>query len=118
MYRTWILALVVLAGAEACAEAQRSYRLPAPAAFPSLEGQWFYAGDPRQPCYIDMETGGFRGPRLIFTNERGEQTEGRLLEDGRRVLAYNWGGGNLVGDVRRTTIEWRNGTTWTRGERR
>jgi hypothetical protein len=118
MYRTWILALVVVAGTVACAEAQGSYLPKALPALASLEGQWFYAGDPRQPCYIEMDRGGFRGPRLIFTNERGEQTEGRLLEDGRRVLANNWGGGNLVGDVRRNTIEWRNGTTWTRGERR
>src|SRR5947209_2045096 len=93
MKRNALLAVVVLLGAALASLEAQTYR---PSAFAGVEGRWFYAGNPRQPCYIEAIPGGFRGPRLILTNERGEQSEGRLLSGGGRIIAYDWGGGGLV----------------------
>jgi hypothetical protein len=112
MKRNGLLALLVLFGLMATAlEAQPSRRPYPPTT--GIEGRWYNAGDPRQPCYIEVLPGGFRGPRLLFTNERGEPSEGRFLSDGSRVIAYDWAGG-LMAYLRGDTIEWQNGTIWTR----
>jgi hypothetical protein len=111
MKRKTILALLVLLGLAVASLEAQPYRRPYPPTT-GIEGRWFYAGDSRQPCYIETLPGGFRGPRLLFTNERGEQSEGRFLS-GNRVIAFDWAGG-LSGEIRRDTIEWQNGTIWTR----
>jgi hypothetical protein len=107
MFRSAILAVVLAAGAGTAVSA---YPLQPPAQFPvGIEGRWFMSGDPRQPTYIELGPG--RG-LLLFTNEKGEQSRGRVLP-GDRIIADDWANG-LIGDVRGNEIFWRNGDRWAR----
>jgi hypothetical protein len=109
MFRNTILAVALATGTGTAASAYPAFpppRTPIPA---GIEGRWFMAGDPRQPCFIELVRG--RGPALVLTNERGEQSRGRLLP-GERIIADDWG--SLIGDVRGDEIFWRNGDRWTR----
>jgi hypothetical protein len=118
MLRNLTLAALLLFGSAAVVQAQDygrppPYDRPPPAARgASVEGTWYYQGDPTAPCSIEVVPGPTGAPRLVLTNENGEQSRGRLLPGG-RVAADDWGvmPGRLTGD----TIRWANGTTWTRG---
>jgi hypothetical protein len=117
MFRIAILTAVLAAGAGGVLSARpiRSYP-PPPAPIPlGIEGRWFMSGDPIKPCFIEAVPGR-GGPVLILTNEKGEQSRGRLLLGGRRVIADDWepDSGGLVGDIRGTRIVWHNGTDWIR----
>ena len=72
-----------------------------------LEGTWYLNGERGKPCTIFSTRDG-----LQARNERGETSR---LAYGRygSIQARDWEGG-LRGDVRRHSIEWENGTTWTR----
>ena len=72
-----------------------------------LEGTWYLNGERDKPCTIFSSRDG-----LHARNERGETSR---LVYGRygSIQARDWEGG-LRGDVRRQSIEWANGTTWTR----
>jgi hypothetical protein len=64
-------------------------------------------GERDKPCEIVSTRGGFEA-----RNERGETS--RLVYDRYgSIRAHDWEGG-LRGEVRRHSIEWANGTTWTR----
>jgi hypothetical protein len=72
-----------------------------------LEGTWYLNGERDKPCTIISTHNG-----LEARNERGEIS--RLVYDRHgSIRARDWEGG-LRGEVRRYTIEWANGTTWTR----
>jgi hypothetical protein len=72
-----------------------------------LEGTWYLNGERDKPCEIVSTRGGFEA-----RNERGETS--RLVYDRYgSIRAHDWEGG-LRGEVRRHSIEWGNGTTWTR----
>jgi hypothetical protein len=72
-----------------------------------LEGTWYLNGERDKPCEIVSIRGGFEA-----RNERGETS--RLVYDRYgSIRAHDWEGG-LRGEVRRHSIEWANGTTWTR----
>ena len=106
MFRNTILAVALATGAGTTALAfPPSPREPIPT---EIEGRWFMSGDPRQPTYIEL----VRGPFLLLTNERGEQSRGRILP-GSRIIADDWANG-LIGDVRANEIFWRNGDRWAR----
>jgi hypothetical protein len=72
-----------------------------------LEGTWYLNGERDKPCTIFSSRDG-----LQARNERGETSR---LAPGRygSIRARDWEGG-LRGEVRRHTIEWANGTSWTR----
>jgi hypothetical protein len=72
-----------------------------------LEGTWYLNGDRDKPCQIVFIRGGLEGK-----NERGETTRLVYNRYG-SIQASDWEGG-LRGEVRRQSIEWANGTTWTR----
>jgi hypothetical protein len=112
MLRNAILAVVLATGAGTVAAA---YPPPHPGPEPvGIEGRWFMAGDLTLPCYIEfLPRRG--GTALVLTNERGEQSRGRLLP-GQRIIADDWPNGmtGLIGDVRGNEIFWRNGDRWTR----
>ncbi len=123
MIRNSILAMVVAAAAGWAVFAQPGPRypypvppgpfprLPAPAPQPSpVDGPWYFRGDPYQPCHVETVLTP-RGPRLIFTNEKGTPAEGWLSRDGRRVTIPDW---NLTGSVRGNAIVWPNGDFWGR----
>jgi hypothetical protein len=108
MFRKLFLAAVLGLGVGGAAVAYSSPDTPATdGQSVGIEGRWFMAGDPRQPCFIQLDGRGF----LVLTNERGEQSRGRLLPGG-RIIADDWGG--LIGDVRGNEIFWRNGDRWAR----
>jgi hypothetical protein len=72
-----------------------------------LEGTWYLNGERDKPCRIVATYDG-----LEASNERGETT--RLVLDRYGYLrARDWEDG-LRGEVRRQSIEWANGTIWTR----
>lgn len=73
-----------------------------------LSGKWYING---KPCTIQQS-----GNNLIFTNERGQQSQGYIRPDG-SVVATNWG--NLIGRLSQnnTRITWNNGSVWTRQPR-
>jgi hypothetical protein len=72
-----------------------------------LEGTWYLNGERDKPCTIFSSRDGLRA-----RNERGETSR---LVPGRygSIRARDWEGG-LRGEVRRHSIEWANGTAWTR----
>src|SRR5262245_14808718 len=118
MIRNLFLAAVVCGGFAAQAAALPPFPthhvpLPPPSVG-TVEGQWFYQGDPRAPCFIERVSGD-RGPMLMLTNEKGEKSRGEVVRGGAQVIAYDWGpGGWLVGDVQGNAIYWQNGTQWFR----
>jgi hypothetical protein len=72
-----------------------------------LEGTWYLNGERDKPCTIFPSRDG-----LQARNERGETS--RLVPSRYGTIrARDWEGG-LRGEVRRNSIEWANGTTWTR----
>jgi hypothetical protein len=110
MFHKAILAVALAIGAGAVVSADSLPSIAQLSPIPSaIEGQWFKAGDLRQPCYIQSLRG---GPLLILTNERGEQSRGRLLTAD-RIIALDWENG-LTGNVQDHVIIWRNGDRWTR----
>ncbi|HJT76523.1 MAG TPA: hypothetical protein VJ739_04910 [Gemmataceae bacterium] len=111
MFRTLVLAALLLFGSAAVVEAQPYY--PPRPAVPggSVEGTWYYQGDPTTPCSIQIVPGPSGAPRLILTNENAEQSRGRLLPGG-RIVADDWG--RLPGRITGNTIRWANGTVWSR----
>lgn len=72
-----------------------------------LEGRWYVNGDRNRVAEIYSTRGG-----LEARNERGDTSP---IEYDRRgeIRATNWENG-LRGDVRRDSIQWANGTTWSR----
>lgn len=116
MFRLAILTLILAAGTTATVSAQ-PIRFPpgppVPAPQTPLDGQWFMSGDPFKPCFIQsVSVPG--GVILILTNEKGQQSRGRFILGGRRIVADDWDG--LTGDINRkgNAILWRNGTDWLR----
>ena len=87
-----------------CAESMRENREEITSRH--LEGRWYENGDRNKPCDIISTRDG-----LEARNERGDSTP-LVYDRYGSVLATNWGG--LRGEVRRDTIQWANGTTWTR----
>lgn len=71
---------------------------------PNISGQWFFGS---QATSIAQN-----GTSLTFTNENGTVAAGRFLSS-TEVIADGWGGlrGTLVNN---STIQWANGTTWSR----
>ena len=116
MIRNLILAAAVAAATGGAVTAQPSPRypypsVPTPAPQPSpVDGPWYFRGDPYQPCHVETVLTP-RGPRLIFTNEKGTPAEGWLSRDGRRVTIPDW---NLTGSVRGNALVWPNGDFWGR----
>ncbi len=111
MLRNWLLTALFLFGSAGLVEAQY---FPPPRMAPrpaSVEGTWYYQGDPTAPCSIQVVPGPTGAPRLIITNENGEQSRGRLLPGG-GVVADDWG--ILHGRVMGNTLRWENGTVWSR----
>lgn len=88
----------------------RPVPLPAPAPGSPFDGQWFFRGDFRRPCFVQTVNGP-RGPALLFTNENGTDAIGHLTRDGRRVTIPDW---NLTGTLRGNSIVWPNGDFWSR----
>jgi hypothetical protein len=79
-------------------------RIPA---LSDLRGTWYMSGDGDQPCQLIP-----RGPggRIELINERGDRARGTLR--GNRIYVPEWG--NLEGSIRGDSIEWSNGTYWSR----
>lgn len=101
-----LLALVLTAPLlSSCAETLRDIREEITSR--QLEGRWYVNGDHNKPCDIISTRGA-----LEARNERGDTTPLELDRYG-SVRATNWEGG-LRGEYRRNTIQWANGTTWTR----
>jgi hypothetical protein len=71
----------------------------------NLAGKWLING---RPCTIQQS-----GNNLIFTNERGQRSEGYIMPNG-QVVATGWG--NLIGTLshNNTRITWNNGSIWNR----
>ena len=118
MFRTGILAALVLVGSVGALDAQFPRRPlppfpqqipPIPPASP-VDGQWFFRGDRFQPCYIQTIPGP-GGPRVIVTNEKGSQTEGWLNRSGTRLTIPEW---NIIGTLRGDALVWPNGDFWGR----
>ena len=81
-----------------------------------VQGRWFMGGDSLKPCSVEVFGAPYGGPRLVFTNARGQRTTGRF-DRGNRVIAFGWGDGgvgDLGGTVRGDLILWTNGTYWMR----
>jgi hypothetical protein len=114
MFRKIMFTTAILAGLASTVEAQPVPRLPfSPQSFPisaSIEGPWFFRGDPFQPCSVQTVATPF-GPRLIVTNEKGTSAGARLSRDGRRLTIPAW---NLVGTLRGNSLVWPNGDFWSR----
>lgn len=72
----------------------------------NLLGKWYSNGDRDKPVEIRTSRRG-----LQAKNEHGASS--RLETRGNNVRALDWEGG-LRGHIRRDTIEWANGSTWTR----
>ena len=109
MVRTSVFALLVLVGLAGLSWANPNDWAPTPPQAYALQGRWYEEGNPNLPCFIQvMPTE--RG--LVFTNEKGEQSYGRFLWYGNRIVAHDWG--NLAGQVNGRVIRWANGTYWTR----
>jgi hypothetical protein len=114
MFQKGVIALLLVLGAAAWSPAQpyrwtgpgRPPRRPAP----ELQGRWYFAGDPDQPCYIDVDPD---GRHVTITNERGDETEGRIIGRG-RIFAPGWGRRGLEGTVEGDTLYWSNGSEWIR----
>lgn len=120
MIRNLILAAAIAAGAGEAVSAQPGPQYPSRGPFPGgpvpapgpspVDGPWYFRGDPYQPCNVETVLTP-RGPRLIFTNEKGTPAEGWLSRDGRRVTIPDW---NLTGSVRGNALVWPNGDFWGR----
>ena len=76
----------------------------------NLAGTWYLNGDHHKSVKILTSPDGLRA-----TNERGQTSRLQIVRDG-DIRALDWEGG-LRGNVKRDTIEWENGTTWTRSSR-
>jgi hypothetical protein len=76
----------------------------------NLLGKWYSNGERDKPVEIRTLRRG-----LQAKNEHGATS--RLETRGNNVRALDWEGG-LRGHIRQDTIEWANGTTWTRAPSR
>jgi hypothetical protein len=72
----------------------------------NLLGKWYSNGERNKPVEIRTSRRG-----LQARNEHGATS--RLEKRGNNVRALDWEGG-LRGHIRRDTIEWANGSIWTR----
>lgn len=114
MLRRFLITVAALTGLAAPAAAQPFPQIPLPPqtlpASSPIDGQWFFRGDPYQPCYVQTVASPY-GTRLIFTNEKGTSADARLSPDARHVTIPSW---NLVGTVNSNSIIWPNGDFWAR----
>jgi hypothetical protein len=73
-----------------------------------LEGTWYVNGDRNiRARILSLRGGGFEG-----INQHGDKSRIEVDKNG-DIRALDWGR-DLRGIVRRDTIEWTNGVTWTR----
>ncbi len=72
----------------------------------NLEGRWYMNGDRNKPAEINGDS-----RNLQARNENGDTSRLEVDRNG-TVHASDWQG--LTGHLRGNTIEWDNGTTWTR----
>src|SRR5205085_9308186 len=77
LFKRWLFAAVLAAGAATAIAAQPPYPVPQPIPAPvprpsAFDGRWFFRGDPNKPCYVQTVSGP-SGPALLFTNENGSQ---------------------------------------------
>ena len=88
--------------------------VPAEAAVPrSILGTWYFNGDPSAPCRIDYQRN--RQAPLLFTNEKGGTSGGRMIRGG--VFAYGWGAAGTGLSAHFTPegdLLWDNNSVWTR----
>jgi hypothetical protein len=96
-------ALLVLFAASAPAQPQA----PAPRRSP-LEGVWYFRGDPQRVCFIETVNGP-KGPRILLTNEHGDEASGSYTNG--RVSVPGW---KIGGTVRGNRLTWSNGDFWER----
>jgi hypothetical protein len=80
---------------------------PAPRRSP-LEGVWYFRGDPQRVCFIETVNGP-KGPRILLTNEHGDEASGSYTNG--RVSVPGW---KLGGTVRGNRLVWSNGDFWER----
>jgi hypothetical protein len=71
-----------------------------------LQGRWYMNGDPNRPTEIKID-----GRRLEARNENGQTSRLEIDRNG-NLRAADWQG--IRGAIRGNSIEWNNGTTWTR----
>ena len=112
-FKKWLFAALLTAGTASAAVAQPPFPPPFPAPQPApstVDGQWFFRGDPSRPCFVQTARGP-RGPFLVFTNETGTEATGWLSRSGRQVTIPDW---NLTGTVRGNALVWPNGDSWQR----
>src|SRR5713101_7196636 len=114
---TTVAAIAALSIAAAVAgfqlETTRALAVPAPQGpmgNSSFLGAWCAQGDPTKHCSVSGN-----GVFLTFTNENGETSTGRFVGMQQNVVSadqWNFVQGTLSADGR--TINWSNGTYWTR----
>jgi hypothetical protein len=115
LFKRWLFAIVLAAGAASALAAQPPFPIPQPIPAPvprpsPVDGRWFFRGDPSKPCYIQTVSTP-SGPQLLLTNENGTQAYGSLSRSGRQVTIPDW---NLIGTVRGDALVWPNGDFWHR----
>lgn len=72
---------------------------------PEVGGDYVISG---QPVQVEQAA-----RMLVFTNENGDSSRGKLLTDS-QLIATDWAGG-LPAQYDDETINWANGTVWSRG---
>jgi hypothetical protein len=120
MFRKFILATAMIFGSAAALDAQpwpqQPFPFPPPGPRPlppgssPVDGQWFFRGNPLQPCFVQSVSTP-SGQGLMFTNEKGTSAYGWMSRDGRRVTIPDW---NLTGTFKGNAIVWPNGDFWAR----
>ena len=94
-------------------ETTRALAVPAPQGpmgNSAFRGAWCAQGDPTKHCSVSGN-----GVFLSFTNENGDTSTGHFVGMSQNVVSadqWNFVQGTLSGDGR--TINWSNGTYWTR----
>ena len=80
----------------------------------TLAGQWRCS--PVPPCATGIATIKQNGDQLVFVNERGSRSDGKLLSNGANMIAYQWGQNGLhaVAGANDNSILWENKTRWDR----
>ena len=106
----WLFAALLTAGLTSTTAAQPYPDQPTRPRPSSMEGVWYFRGDPQKPCYIETVTGPL-GTRLLLTNENGTEASGQLSSNGFRVTVPNW---KVTGTVRGDRLIWPSGDFWQR----